>query len=52
MYTPDFYLNAIDTYIEIKGYETDKDRAKWSQIPVDIKFQVLKEKDLKSLNII
>lgn len=30
-YTPDFYLPDLDLYIEVKGYETDKDRSKWSQ---------------------
>lgn len=28
-YNPDFYLPESDTYIEVKGYETDRDRAKW-----------------------
>ena len=32
-YFPDFYLPDLDTYVEIKGYETDRDRAKWSQFP-------------------
>lgn len=32
-YTPDFYLIKSDTYIEVKGYETDLDRLKWSQFP-------------------
>lgn len=30
-YTPDFYLEETETYIEVKGYETDKDRSKWQQ---------------------
>ena len=28
-YYPDFYLPEYDLYIEVKGYETDKDKAKW-----------------------
>lgn len=32
-YTPDFYLIDEETYVEVKGYETDRDRAKWSQFP-------------------
>ncbi len=32
-YTPDFYLPATDEYIEVKGYPTAKDRAKWAQFP-------------------
>ena len=29
MYYPDFYLPVLDCYVEIKGYESDKDKAKW-----------------------
>lgn len=29
LYFPDFYLEAYDCYIEVKGYETDRDIAKW-----------------------
>lgn len=32
-YTPDFYLPEYDTYIEVKGYPTEKDFAKWEQFP-------------------
>lgn len=35
-YTPDFYINDKNIgsfYIEVKGYETDKDRAKWEYFP-------------------
>lgn len=28
-YYPDFYLPENDTYVEIKGYERDRDRCKW-----------------------
>lgn len=49
-YTPDFYLPQTDEYIEIKGYETNKDRAKWEQFPKTLK--ILKYKELKQLNII
>lgn len=51
-YTPDFYLPETQTYIEIKGYQTNKDLAKWNQFPNDKKLVVLKEADLKNLNII
>lgn len=50
LYTPDFYLIDEDCYIEIKGYETDKDRAKWEQFPETLK--ILKGKELKKLGII
>lgn len=49
-YTPDFYLINENCYIEIKGYETEKDRAKWKYFP--LKLKVLKGKELKELNII
>ena len=51
-YTPDFYLNDFKTFIEIKGYETEKDRAKWRQFPADKTLVVLKEKELKALGIL
>lgn len=51
-YTPDFYLSDTDEYIEIKGYETDKDRAKWSQFPKDKILKIYKQKELKQLQII
>jgi hypothetical protein len=30
-YTPDFYVADFNAYLEIKGYETELDRCKWSQ---------------------
>lgn len=30
-YTPDFYIESIDAYVEVKGYETEKDKSKWKQ---------------------
>lgn len=30
-YTPDFYVEELDGYLEVKGYETDLDRCKWKQ---------------------
>lgn len=50
-YTPDFYLPELGCYVEIKGYETDKDRAKWTQFPSHLTLKVLKEKDLKKLGL-
>lgn len=32
-YFPDFYLTNFDVYIEVKGYKTERDEAKWSQFP-------------------
>lgn len=48
-YTPDFYLPFSDEYIEIKGYKTDKDDAKWSQFPKHRKLVVLVKEDLQAL---
>lgn len=31
-YFPDFYLPDYDVYIEVKGYERERDRAKWSVV--------------------
>ena len=31
MYFPDFFLTDFDSYIEVKGYKTDRDEAKWLQ---------------------
>lgn len=49
-YTPDFYLIDSNEYIEIKGYETEKDRVKWNQFP--LKLRTIKGKELFELNII
>ena len=32
-YTPDFFLVKEQIFVEIKGYPTDKDFAKWNQFP-------------------
>ena len=50
-YTPDFYLIESDEYIEIKGYKTDKDIAKWEQFPKDKTLTVLMKKELLDLQI-
>lgn len=51
-YTPDFYLIDTNQYVEIKGYETEKDRCKWNQFSGDNPLVILKENDLKELKII
>ena len=35
-YQPDFYVADWDMFIEVKGYETDLDRLKWSQFPLTL----------------
>lgn len=32
-YFPDFYLPDLNLYIEVKGYKTDRDKAKWEYFP-------------------
>lgn len=32
-YVPDFYLPEIDTWVEVKGWETEKDFFKWKDFP-------------------
>jgi hypothetical protein len=42
-YFPDFYLSDFDLYVEIKGYRTEKDNAKWKQFPNELAVVQLKE---------
>ena len=51
-YTPDFYLIDTGEYIEIKGYMTEKDDAKWSQFPEDKTLIVLMKEELIQLGIV
>ena len=48
-YTPDFYLIDTNEYVEVKGYKTAKDEAKWSQFPK--KLVVLMKEELQELGI-
>ncbi len=32
-YFPDFYLPGLDCYLEVKGYERNRDHAKWNAFP-------------------
>ena len=49
-YIPDFYLTEEKKYVEIKGYETDKDRAKWKWFPHAL--EVIKSDRLVSMGLI
>ena len=44
-YFPDFYLPTKDFYVEVKGYETERDRAKWAAFPKNL--MVVKEREIK-----
>ena len=46
-YFPDFYIACLDAYIEIKGYETDRDQAKWHQFPK--KLLIIKEQQIRDI---
>lgn len=48
-YFPDLYLPDYDLYVEIKGYCTEKDKAKWDQF--DKKLDIYFLRDLKELDI-
>jgi hypothetical protein len=49
-YVPDFWVKELNGYLEVKGYETDLDRCKWSQF-ID-PLTVWKRKDLKDMKLI
>lgn len=46
-YYPDFYIESFNLYVEVKGYETERDRAKWSQFPK--KLCIIKEKEIREI---
>lgn len=47
-YFPDFFLPSLNVYVEVKGYETDKDRAKWKQFP--FKLLIVKKEEIQDLD--
>lgn len=49
-YTPDFYIPSEDVFIEIKGYETERDQAKWKMFPRKLK--VIKGPELLRMGLI
>lgn len=32
LYFPDFYLPKLNVYLEVKGYETERDKCKWNSV--------------------
>lgn len=46
-YHPDFYISSLDAYVEVKGYETDRDRAKWLTFPE--KLFIIKEAEINQI---
>lgn len=49
-YTPDFWVEQLGGYLEVKGYETDLDRCKWSQFPESL--VIWKQEELVARQII
>jgi hypothetical protein len=49
-YIPDFFLPDKNLYVEIKGFVTDRDKAKWKYFPHSL--EVLKKDELKQMGII
>jgi len=48
-YFPDFYLNDLDCYVEVKGFETEKDREKWKQF--QHKLSIIKYDEYQNLSL-
>ena len=46
-YHPDFYIESLDLYVEVKGYETDRDRAKWNYFPKQLK--IVRKEDIMAI---
>jgi hypothetical protein len=46
-YYPDFYIKSLNLYVEVKGYETDRDKAKW--LHFSEKLCIIKEKEIKEM---
>ncbi len=46
LYFPDFYLPDFNMYIEVKGYERERDLEKWKSVK---KLIILKEKEIEML---
>lgn len=46
-YFPDFYLCKYNIYIEVKGYQTERDLSKWRDFPN--KLAIIKEKEISQI---
>jgi hypothetical protein len=47
-YFPDFYISEFDYYIEVKGFETDRDHCKWAAMIKPL--MIIREKEHKDLD--
>lgn len=48
IYYPDFYLPTYDVYVEVKGYERDKDICKWKSLT---NLLIIKHKEIKDIRL-
>lgn len=48
LYFPDFYLPDYDTFLEIKGFERDRDRSKWDNFIG--RLLIIRKKDINDLD--
>jgi len=46
-YYPDFYLPDLDLFLEVKGYERERDREKWKVVPNLVVFKRKEIEDIK-----
>ena len=46
-YFPDFYLPDSNIYVEVKGYKTERDTAKWEQFPKQL--LIIEKKDILAI---
>ena len=49
-YCPDFWIEEWNSYLEVKGYQTELDNCKWSQFKYPL--IIWKKEDLKKLNLL
>ena len=49
-YVPDFWVEELNSYVEVKGYETELDRCKWSQFKDPL--VVWKRKELTAMKLL
>ena len=49
-YCPDFFVHDWNSFIEVKGYETELDRAKWEQFPKNLSIKILRGKEIDELD--
>jgi hypothetical protein len=47
-YVPDFWVEELNSYVEVKGYKTDRDIAKWNYFPKQL--TVIQKQDIIQIN--